>query len=252
MKRNRTADLLPLGVVLLAAGGFALRSALYVFAVDEKNLLLRHHPLSLALLVCTAAAAALALAAARQGYKVKSYAPNFDISLPAALGHILAGSGIALTVLLTPAPGIGPVALLWKGSGLLCCPMLLLAAFSRSRGDKPFFGTYGVVSIFFALHLVAHYQLWCSDPQLSNYLFSFLASICLMLFAYYQTAFCVDNGSSFLVRLTGLLAAFCCVTTLSAADAPYLYGGCALWALTGLSRTCPHTDKKAGDVHGSA
>ena len=56
MKQYRTADLLPLGVMLLGAGGFALRSALFQLAVDEKNLLIRNHPLSVALLVCAAAA----------------------------------------------------------------------------------------------------------------------------------------------------------------------------------------------------
>ena len=106
--------------------------------------------------------------------------------------------------------------------------------------------------MFFAIHLVANYQVWCADPQLQNYVFAFLASLMLMLFGYYQAAFCVDRSSSFRLRLTGLLAMYFCVVALAAGTFPYLYGGCAVWALTGLSRICPRREKKAGEDHGAS
>lgn len=252
MKKMKNYDLLPLGVLLLSLVGFALRTGLYATGLDGKNLLVRWHPLEAALWVCTAAAAALCLASARQGYRVQQYAANFEGSVLSAFGHILAGSGILLTVLQEPVTGIALIGKLWKVAGMVCCPALYWAAFCRARGVRPFFGTYGLVSIFFALHLVANYQTWCADPQLQNYVFAFLAALMLMLFAYYQTAFCIDGGSSFLLRLTGLLAAYCCLTALAAMSAPYLYGGCAVWALTGLSRIRPRREKKAGSAHDSA
>jgi len=252
VKKTKTADLLPLAVLLLAAAGCVLRSELYLKAMDGKGLLLQNHPLELLLWCCTGAAALVALPAARQGYRVKSYAANFDASLPAALGHILAGSGILLTVLLSPAPSRELIGTLWKVTGLVSCPALYGAAFSRIRGSRPFFGLYGMLSVFFAMHLVANYQLWCADPQLQNYVYAFLASLMLMLFAYYQAAFCVDGGSSFRLRLTGLLAVYFCLTALAKSTMPYLYGGCAVWAFTGLSRLRPRREKKAGDGHGAS
>lgn len=252
MKKNRSADLLPFGVLLLSAGSFALRKALYTVALDEKNLLLRGHPLALCLWLCTGVAVLVSLAAARQGYKVKHYAANFESSLLSALGHILAASGILLTMLMNPAPEQGVIGKLWKVSGIISCLGLYWAAFSRARGERPFFGCYGLLSVFFALHLVANYQTWCSDPQLQNYVFAFLGSLSLMLFSYHQAAFCVDTGSSFLLRLTGLLAVCFCVTGLAHGVFPYLYGGCALWSFTGLSRLCPRRERKAGDSNGPA
>ena len=252
MKKTKTYDLMPLGILLLSVMGFWLRTELYAAGVDGKNLLVRGHPLEIGLWVCTAAAVVLCLAAARQGYKVKSYAANFEASLPAALGHILAGSGILLTVLWEPAPGLAPIGQLWKVAGIAGCPLLYWAAFCRVRGSRPFFGCYGGVSVFFALHLVANYQTWCADPQLQNYVFAFLASLALMLFAYYQTAFCVDGGSGFLLRLTGLMAVYFCLTALARGASLFLYGGCAAWALTGLSRIRPRREKKAGDTNDSA
>lgn len=252
MKKNRNPDILPLGIVLLSAAGHALRSGLYAVALDEKNLLLRNHPLSICLWVCTAAAVALSLAAAAQGYRIKQYAANFSGSLLSALGHILAGSGILLTVLLEPAPILGPLSTVWKVSGMLSCAGLYWAAFSRTRGERPFFGTYALASLFFAIHLVSNYRQWCSDPQLQNYVFAFLASMMLMVFAYDQTAFCVDSGSGFRQRLTGLLAAYFCLCAMAVQGSLWMYGGCALWAITGLSRIRPRKEKKAGDANAPA
>lgn len=252
MKKTKSADWLAPVIAALAAAGCALRSVLYLTAVDAKGLLLRNHPLELLLWVCTAAAAAVAVLAARRGCRDKSYAANFDASLPAALGHILAGSGILLTVLQGPAPSAELIGTIWKVAGIVSCPLLYGAAFCRVRGSRPFFGLYGMISVFFAIHLVASYQLWCADPQLQNYVFAFLASLALMLFAYYQTAFCVDGGSSFRLRLTGLLAVYFCVTALAAGTAPYLYGGCAVWAFTGLSRIPPRRETKTEDDHGTS
>ena len=252
MKKNRNPDIMPLGIVLLSAAGYVLRSGLYTTALDDKNLLLRNHPLALCLWGCTAAAFVLSLVAAGQGYKISQYAANFEGSVMAALGHILAGSGILLTVLLDPVPVLDPAATLWKVCGILSCAALYWAAFSRARGDRPFFGTYGVMSVFFAIHLIANYQLWCADPQLQNFVFAFLACLMLMLFAYYQCAFCVDSGSSFRLRFTGLLAVFFCVCAIAVQGHLWLYGGCAVWAFTGLSRIRPRREKKAGEVHGSA
>ena len=252
MKKTRTFDLLSLGVLLLSLAGFVLRCGLYYSALDEKNLLIRGHPLELCLWGVTGAAVLLSVAAARRGCPMKQYAANFDSSLLAAFGHILAGSGILMTVLVSAGSNAALIGKLWKITGIVNCIGFYWAAFRRVRGEQPPFGVYAVASVFFALQLVANYQVWCANPQLQDYVFAFLGSLMLMLLSYQHMAFCVDGGNSFLLRLTGLLATFFCVTALATEYSLTLYGGCALWAFTGMSRINPRREKKVGDGHGPA
>lgn len=244
MKKQRKKDLLPLGILALGFLGFFLRNALYIFALDEKNLLLRGHPLELTLWGCTAAAGVLLVLS---GWKQRETACGsegyFMGSLPAALGHILGACGILLTVLLDFGASFTLLGKLWRAAGVLSAVLLFWAAFDRLRGIKPFFGCYCLCSVFFALHLIQHYQLWCSDPQLQNYVFAFGAVMALMLFAYQQASLCVDSGKPSLQRLTGMAAVFLCLVAMSNTQQLYLYLGCGVWALTSL---CPLGQEKGG------
>lgn len=252
MNKLQKLDKLPFGVALFAAAGFFLRSELYRVGLDEKNLLVRSHPLALALWGCTALTALLVLwAAGREGSRGR-FEDCFEPSAISALGHILAAAGIAMTVLLNVPAAAGPIGTAWKVAGLMSAPLLCWAAFCRALGKRPFFGSYGVCSVFFALHMVCHYQIWCSDPQLQNYIFSFFGSLAMMLFGYYQSALAADCGKSRLLRITGLLAAYFCLVALSRTEYLYLYLGCAVWAISSLSSPVPRQEERTGEAHGSA
>lgn len=225
---------LPWVVVLLGIVGCALRGSLYAFFVDARNLLPRMHPVTLALLAVTALTAGLVVLTVRCCTGSERYRDNFPVSLPAALGHILLASGILLTVLPYPAVMPGLVGKLWRFLGIASAPLLCYAGFSRALGKKPFFLGYVAVSVFFALHLVCHYRVWCSDPQLQNYFFAFTASLGLMLFGYYQAAVCVRMGNRRMLLGTGLVTAYLCLVSLPNVDYMYLYLGGAVWSLTGL------------------
>ena len=58
MKRNAGSKVLP--VLILGLAAFALRTGLYAAATDAKGLLVRNHPLELALSVLTGLALVLA------------------------------------------------------------------------------------------------------------------------------------------------------------------------------------------------
>ena len=60
MRRNSGSRLLPVWMLLLGAAALVLRKCLYTTCVDAKGLLLRGHPLELALTVLTGAALILA------------------------------------------------------------------------------------------------------------------------------------------------------------------------------------------------
>lgn len=226
---------LPAAAVILAIAGYMLRSGLYTVAVDHKNLLVRGHPLEIVLWICTAAAAGAAVLDSLGTPRQTVYEQCFRRSLISALGHILAASGILLTVLRQDV-SMGPTAPLWKILGMGSAALLCLAGFQRAMGKCVFFGSYALTSVFFALHLVGNYQRWCADPQLQNYVFAFLGTLLMMVFCYQQAALCVGLGKSRQQRLMGLLAMYCCFAAMANMPDPQLYLCSGIFAVSSLCR----------------
>ena len=232
MKKPATFHPLSCGVLLFSAAGAFLRSRLYGIGIDEKNLLVRGHPLETALWILTALTALWIFLSAAKGKQ-----PPAVRVLPFALGHIGAAAGIALAVLSGgTATALVP---LWKYTGLSAAVLLALTGLGAVREKRPFFGGYALASVFFALHLVGHYQGWCSDPRLQNYFFSFAGILALMLLSYYLAAEAIGRGSRGL-RISGLLAVFFCFVSLSGTQYPLMYALCGLWAFV-----CPGLPKEA-------
>lgn len=238
MKPILKSKTLPFLIAALGGVGALLRLQLYAAAVDEKNLLIPGHPLELLLLGLTAAVAAVIVVGVWPLYGSTRYPDNFGPSVPGAIGSVLAGLGIALTVLLAENDG-GRMYYVWKGLGLLSAPCLVMAGFCRLRGKRPQFLLHGVVCVFFLLHMICHYRTWSTNPQLQDYLFSLLACVALTAFAYYQTAFDAGSGKRRSQLAAGLMGAYLSLVALSGTDAPLLYGGCAIWALTDLCSLTP-------------
>ena len=250
MKRFLNLKRLPVLVAGMGVLGWALRSALYAFCVDNRGLLPRSHPVEQALWLATALTIALVATAVRKSSGSDRYEENFGISLSAAIGHILLAAGVVLTVLGNPPVMAGRIGQIWKLLGVASGPLLVYAGFSRVFGKKPLFLSYVVVCIFFALHLVCHYRLWCSDPQLQDYVFTFTASLGMMVFAYYQAEACVSSVNCRNLLFAGLLTGFLCLVSVSGTQYVYLYLGGTVWALTGLcnwENTTPPEKKAGGD-----
>jgi len=237
---NRMAA--PVAAAVMGAGGFCLRSGLYAAGLDHKNLLVSGHPLEAALWAFTAAMVLLVMLDGLCQPKYRAVA--FGGALLPALGHILAGTGIVLTALFYEDLVTGPLVKAWKTVGFLCGPAFYWGAFCLLRRKRPFFGVYAVSCVFFALHLICHYQSWCADPQLQNYVFSFLGILLLMLLSYHRCAFCVSGEVSPLLRSAGMLAFYFCLTSLVNDPYPLLQLSCGLWALTGSAAAEPEKRKK--------
>lgn len=218
----------------LATAGYVLRRLVYAGAVDGKNLIVTGHPFVIGLWVLTAAALALAAFAGWKQKESKLFEENFAVSAPAFLGHGLLGVGAALTVCFNPLPMPGRLGLLWKILGLSGAVCLLVAGFERMRGKRPFFALYALPCLFFAMHVVAHYQIWCANPQFTDYAFALLSSVALSLLSYQLTAFSEDLGSRRVLTVTALAAVYLCGAELAGSLYPYLYIGGILFALTAL------------------
>lgn len=239
MKKLLRPALLPAAALGLGGIALVLRRMLYAVAVDHKGLLLSNHPLELALLVLTAVMAAVIFLGVRKLDGSVRYEDNFSASRLAGAGHLMAMLVILRTALLSTPAMSGYLGLLWKLLGYLAPVCLLLAGNVRRQGRQPFFLLYLIPSLFYVLHVVNHYQLWCSNPQLQDYVFTLFATLALAMVGYYNAAFAVGLGNRRMMLAAGLAAVYLCLAELAVSEEPLLYFGSMLWALTGLCNLEP-------------
>ena len=217
-------------MVPLAAAGFFLRRLVYLVAVDEKNLIMSGHPAVIALWMLTAAALVLAVFG---GWKQKGQSLSQDLPL-AFLGHGMLAVGMLLAGFLNPIRAPGVLGTLWKVLAMGSAVCLLLAGFDRLRRKTPFFALYAVPALFFVVNVVAHYQLWCANPQFTDYAFALLGSVMLALHSYQLAAVSLNEGKKEILVMTALGAVYLCSTEIFGSGYPYLYLGGTLFCLTNL------------------
>lgn len=230
MRRNSGSRMLPVWMLLLGAAALVLRKSLYTTCVDAKGLLLRGHPLGLALTALTGAALILA---AGLGWKRKN--PEAEAGkLLGAFGNAAAGAGILVTVLMgKPAMG-NYLESAWYYLGLAAPVCLLLAGAAKAMGKRPFFLLHVMPCLFFLVHIVTRYQLWSSQPQMQDYVFALLGAAALMFFGFYTAALEADCGSPGVRLGMGLSAVYLCMAEVARSSCPGLYLGGMLWVLTEL------------------
>lgn len=227
--------------IIVAGSGLIvliLRFLLFLVGRDEKNLLIPGHPLDLLIWIVTAGAAAVILVSVWKLAGSSRYADNFAPSAAAAIGAFALAGGIAVSAILGTSSGLR-LDLLCRLCGALAVPALVWAGLCRWKGKQPFFGFNALVCLYLTLYAVSRYQIWSSHPQIQDWFFDMAAIVCLVLFSYYQTAFCVGFGKRRLQLLTGLLAGFFCISAIAGGEDILLYTGGALWSLTNLCSLTP-------------
>jgi len=238
MKKLTNVNHLPLVVAALGAVAAVLRWLLYRM-VDGRLLLPENHPLQWLVVGLTVAAGVLIVAGIRNLDGHPGYRKNFAPSLPAAMGAFLAAAGILFTVLTEGAPRDGMFESWWRLLGIAAAPCFVWVGICRYQGKKPFFLYYVAICGFLAFHMLNNYQYWSGTPQTMDFVYSLLACVVLMLFAYYQAAFCVGVGKRRMQLFMGLFGGFLSIVALSGTDYWCLYCGCGVWALTNLCTFMP-------------
>jgi chromate transport protein ChrA len=231
-------------VVLMGLMAMSVRRLLYLTAVDEKNLLVRGHPLGIALMLITAAVLGYILLSAVKEKNSGEFAENYRRSIPAAVGHLVMAGGIYVTVSGGTPMMAGYLGILWKVLGFAAPVCLLLAGVDRLLGKKPFFLLHMIPCLFLMVHIVDHYRFWSSNPQLQDYLFALLGAVALMLFGFYSAAMDADCGNRRMVRGMGLAAVCLCLVETAVSYETVLYAGGVLWALTGMCNADALPDEK--------
>lgn len=230
-KRNK----LPALIAALGAAAALIRSAMYLWAVDDSGLLPRGHWLFwLLLLLCGAAAAAAAAAALPKGSN--RYCDNFHPGIPAAAGSLIMAAGVVLTLLGGNPMSRTILVRIWYLSGIASAAGLVWAGLDRFRGRQPYVLCHSFPVLFLALHMVSRYQAWSGNPQVPDWLFSLLGAVGLTLFAYGNSAFDADCGRRRSFLITGLLTGFACLAATVHTDCLWLYICGSIWAFTGLCR----------------
>ena len=232
MKQTSGSRKLSVTVLLAGLAALALRMALYAAAVDAKGLLIRWHPLEIALTVLTLTVLAILVPGVRKQEIPAGFETHFPASLPGAFGSAAAGTGILLTVLAGSSPTGSYLDAAWQILGLAAPACFLLAGLARVLGKKPFFLLHVVICLFFVLHIVTRYQLWSGNPQLQDYVFSLLGTMTLMFFGFYTAAREAGYGNYPIQLGMGLAAVYFCLGELARSSGPALYLGGLLWVLT--------------------
>ncbi len=234
MKLFRSRPVFWAVVLSLGAVGGALRLGTFGPAMDEKGLILYTHPLVLGLLICTLIALALSLILAGKSGGSNQFQDNFQPSRLAAVGHYILAVGIFSTALLEQAKVGGWLGMVWQVLGLAAPIYLGLAGYARYLGRPACLFTHMTLCLYFVFHVVNQYRTWSADPQLTDYLFALMASISLILFSYYQTAFDVDAGKRKPMLFWGLMGIYLCLSNLTHTEEPLVYLTGAIWMATNL------------------
>ncbi len=234
MKNTGKPHILPALAVGMGAFALVLRNILYAVAVDGKGLLVPDHPVELALGVLSGAVLAFLAVMVWNLDGSDAYADNFSPSRAAFFGHLAAAAGILVTVLTSSPRMTGYLGTAWMVLGRLSPVCLVLAGWKRRKGVQPYFALHLVPALFLVLHIINHYQMWCGDSQLQDYIFEVFGSIGMMFFAFYTACFDVGVGKRRRQLIMGLGAIYLLTAELATSRYPWLYLGGILWAMTDL------------------
>ena len=159
---------------------------------------------------------------------------NFPADLVGAVGAVAAALGILITSVTELFAGGDALSIIGDGLGLLAVPALVLVALARYQGRRSSVLLHGAVCIYLMVHLVSHYRLWSSYPQIQSYGFELLSIVCLMLACYHRATFDVGEGNRRSYAFCALAAVFFSIATLPGCDSPLFFIGCAAWMVTNL------------------
>ena len=221
-------------MLVLGIGAMVLRNMLYAVAVDVKGLLLRNHPLEIAVVLLTAAVLAMIVLLVRRLENTGDYGDYHWVGLLGAFGNAAAGAGILVTVLTAVPEMDNYLESLWRILGLGAAVCLGLAGIARGLGKRPFFLLHVMASLFLMLHIVTRYQLWSSQPQMQDYVFALLGAMALLFFGFYTAAMEAGCGSRRMTTGMGLAAIYLCTAELARSSCPALYLGGLVWVLMDL------------------
>lgn len=234
MKRYLTTANLPWFALGSSAIGLLLRIWLLTAGFDEGGLMYPWHAAAILLWVLTAVVAAVVIWGCRNIVEASKYGFNFPASQIGAAGTAAAALGILVSCILQLVDGADSFSTVAVILGFLAVGCLLFTANCRLKGQHPQIYFHGLVSVYLIFRLVSQYRVWSPDPQLQDYCFQLLATICLMLACYHRTMFDANMGKRRLYAIFSLLAVFFCLVSVPGCHDWLFYLTCGAWMVTNL------------------
>ena len=192
MKHPFRSHILPL--FTMGAGGLGLALRIWLFSsIDDKGLLPAKHPADVLMYILTALTLGILYLATREA---------FTTPLPSRIAAFSSMVG--------------------------CFAMFIMAAFKYFRKRLPYW-LPAILTVVLMLDTVAQCQIWGAVPQLQEYFFPLLASVCLILSAYYKTTLVAKKSNAKLLAFFSQSALFFCCLSLNSRQWP-LYLGMLFWA----------------------
>ena len=167
---------------ILGIVAMLVRGMMYSYCIDDRGLLMTGRPEVIYLAVLTLAAVVLCFLIQEPEKTRPSHAIPYTWFVTAMLWPQSLSFAGAMKHLLIVSQAAGAV---------LAAAMVYFAI----QKKKPVFGLSAGLCVCMILRLVASYQVWSRDPQIQDYIFALLGSLCLTAFFYQQTALEAGLGS---------------------------------------------------------
>lgn len=234
MKLNLKSNHLLYLTAACGAMGALLRAWQYSTGLDEENLLSPAHPAGILVFIFSVAVIATLFWFTRGATARAKYARQFPASPIAAAGAFCGAAGLLVTAMITLVRREESFYFITGIVGILAAGALVFTGFCRLKGRRPSFVFHTTVCVYFIFRLLSRYQNWSADPQLHDYCFQLLATVCAMLFSFHRASLDLKVTHRRRLMLLGLAGGYFGCLSLVYTDAFWLYLGTSAWMLTNL------------------
>lgn len=221
-------------VLLAGCIGAALRFWMLAGGTDEKNLYPAHHPAWILLCIFSILAVAAIWMMTRIPDTGSHYRANFPPSVLGGIGYLVFATGIVLTAVEELSSSNSPLAVPSCVLGIISAVCLYWAAILSYTGKRTPFFVHALPCFYFALRLFLMGRILGAEPEISRFLFRFLAALSLLPALYQRWAFDVDLGNRRKYLLWNLIAGYFCLVAVPGSADWILYLTAAIWLLTSL------------------
>ncbi len=239
MRKPVYTKFLPIIVTAAGLAGFLLRLWALGKGPDSEGLYAPAPVPWVLLWILTVAVPVITIILCRPLKDTGKYSENFPPSPIAAIGCLLAALAIMVASLGRLMGNPDLIVFLTGVAGMIAGVLMGVLSFNRLKGRRPNFFCHASACLYFALEIFDQCRQWSNEPQISVFVFPFLAQLCIMLASYQLCAFDVDFGKRLPSLLWSLLAVYLCLIALPGSENILYYGCIAIWLLTNLCSLRP-------------
>ena len=228
MKQFPKTEIFSFFSVVFGIIGMALQSWLFS-TVDSSGLLSHSHIASILSFILLAVLVAVNALFLKNAKPDGAYDQLFPQSIVAAAGCWIAAIGMGASAFIPVATGY--LRILVRVMGALSTLALGVAGYCRLQGRRPNCLVYAAVTLYLIFRTLAVCQVWSAEVQVQTYFFPLLATLYLLIAAYYRAALGADLKNCRQYLFFRQMALFCCLLSVVGGDGVFHITG-AIWMAT--------------------